>query len=81
MYSSSKKSSTTVTVDISPVSFQCLPAEQCPAVVVLKNEMPSVKFEKLPEGTTIAKCPVSDYAQAQEKVKTTCFGCRARGIR
>jgi hypothetical protein len=81
MYPNHKKSSTTVNIDVTPVSFQCFPADQCPAIVALKNEMPSVKFEKSSDGTTTAKCPVSDYAQAQEKVKTICFSCRARGIR
>lgn len=75
------KNSTTVNVDVTPVSFQCFPAEQCPAINVLKTEMPSVKFEKLSDGTTVAKCPITSYAQAQEKVKTVCFGCVARGAK
>ena len=74
-----KKNSTIVNVDITPVSLQCYDADGCPAVLALKNEMPSVKFDKLADGTTIAKCPVAFYAQAQEKVRTICFGCRVRG--
>lgn len=75
------KNSTMVELDVTPISFQCFDATECPAITVLKNEMPSVKFETLPDGTTVSKCPVADFAQAQEKVRTICFGCRARGIR
>ena len=74
-----KNSSTTVEVDVTPISFQCYDADKCPAINVLKNDLPAVKIEKLDDGSTVAKCPISAFAQAQEIVRVTCFGCRARG--
>lgn len=77
----SKKSSTMVEVDVTPVSFQCYDTGECPAINVLKNEMPSVKIEPRNDGTFTAKCPIPDYPRAQQTVNTICMGCRARGVR
>ncbi len=79
MYDNHKKNTTTVDVDVTPISFQCYDAEKCPAIQVLQEQLPSAKVETLVDGTVLAKCPLVNFAQAQEIVRTVCFGCRARG--
>ena len=69
---------TKVAVDITPVSLQCYDAGTCPAITTLKNEIPSVKVEIKEDGTTIALCPVSKFAQAQASVQRACLCCHSR---
>lgn len=69
-----------VAVDITPVSLQCHNMGECSAVTVLRNTMPSVHIETNVDGTITATCPIRQFAQAQETIRVTCFGCRAHGI-
>jgi hypothetical protein len=67
-----------VAVDITPVSLQCYDGGMCPAVTTLQNEIPSVKVETNEDGTTIALCPISKFAQAQATVQRACLCCQSR---
>ena len=75
----SDNNGTQVIVDVTPVSLQCYAdADECPAIVTLKNSMPSVKIETHEDGTTTATCPIRQYQAAQHMVNVVCFGCRRR---
>jgi hypothetical protein len=78
MYGDHNNRSTSVIVDVTPVSVQCYSVDKCPAIQALQNEMPSVKIETMIDGMTVVKCPLSVYARVQATVQTLCFGCRAR---
>ena len=73
------KLGTQVALDMTPVSLQCHDMGECPAVTVLRNTMPSVHIETNVDGTITATCPIRQFAQAQETIRVTCFGCRHRG--
>lgn len=72
------KLGTQVALDVTPISFQCYETGECPAVTVLRNTMPSVHIETNVDGTITATCPIRQFAQAQETIRVTCFGCRRR---
>lgn len=72
------KLGTQVALDMTPVSLHCYDAGECPAVTVLRNTMPSVHIETNVDGTINATCPIRQFAQAQETIRVTCFGCRCR---
>ncbi|MBR6751776.1 MAG: hypothetical protein IKL95_00690 [Alphaproteobacteria bacterium] len=74
------KLGTQVALDVTPVSLHCYDAGECSAVTVLRNTMPSVRIETNVDGTITATCPIRQFAQAQETIRVTCFGCRAHGI-
>ncbi len=76
--SSKDKYETQVVVDVTPVSLQCYDTGECPAILALKNTMPSVRIEKNDDGTITAKCPIKKYQEAQGMVNTVCSGCRHR---
>ena len=73
------KLGTQVILDVTPVSLQCHDMGECPAIVTLREKMPSVNIETYPDGTIKATCPIRKYLEAQSLVNTTCFGCRQHG--
>ena len=72
------KYGTQVALDMTPVSLRCYDAGECSAVTVLRNTMPSVHITNNIDGTVTATCPIRQFAQAQELIRVTCFGCRRR---
>ena len=75
------KLGTHVILDTTPISVQCYDANNCPALSILRTGYPYVHIETRQDGTLLAVCPISKYAEAQQAATIACMGCRARGIR